>query len=847
MAKTLVIVESPAKAKTINKYLGSDYIVKASFGHVRDLPEKELGVDVENNFRPTYVVSDKSKKVVKELQELAKKCDQVLLAADPDREGEAIAWHLEALLKKHCSNIRRVEFNEITKTAVQQAVSTPHDVDTNMVNSQQTRRILDRVVGYNVSPWLSNVLKGKLSAGRVQSVALRVIVDREREIENFKPEEYWKIIAKLTPFNENFPFDAELFQKAGQAIKIHNKQEADAILSDLNNQPFQVKDVQKKERVKKPAAPFTTSTMQQESVRKLKWDSSRTMKTAQTLYEGVELSDGSHGLITYMRTDSTRINPDFQQTTLSYINGKWGNKYSPSKPNSYSSKGGAQDAHEAVRPTDVSRDPESIKKYLTPDQYQLYKLIWERYVASQMAPALYDTMTVITEASQYAFKSTGSSLKFNGFMVLYLEDKDVEENDDNKDEDKEALLPALNSGDKVKLIKFDPKQRFTKPPAKFTEATLIKELEARGVGRPSTYATIISNLKFREYVKVISTRFESTPLGRSVVDILVERFPDVMEIAFTAKMEDELDVIAEGKMNWVTVLRDFYEPFADALEKAKSEVKPVVKEDELSDKPCPHCGKPLAIKQGKFGKFLACTNYPDCKHTEPFIDESQHTGINCKQCGKPMIIKEVKVGKKKEKFLACTGYPTCKNTKPVDKKGKVIEKPKVEETDKSCPKCDKPMVLREGKNGKFYACTGYPDCKHTEQFIDEKDKTMDCDKCGKPMILKKGQYGHFYSCTGYPTCKNIISADKKGNLVKKEEPKTTDKECPNCGKPMVLRKGAKGQFYGCTGYPTCSTTIPYGETKECSKCGKPMVKRKGAKGEFWGCTGYPTCTNLENI
>lgn len=806
MTKTLVIVESPAKAKTINKYLGPDYIVKASFGHVRDLPEKDLGVDLENDFKPTYEVSTKSSRVVKELQDLAKKCDRILLASDPDREGEAIAWHLEHLLKRHCSNIRRVEFNEITKDAVQKAVSDPHSVNLDTVNSQQARRILDRVVGYKLSPWLSQVLLGKLSAGRVQSVALRVIVDREREITNFKPEEYWKIVATLTPTDKDFPFDAELYLQDESPIKIGDKATTDQILSEIEGKPFLVKDVSKKEKVRKPSAPFTTSTLQQEAVRKLKWDSTHAMKIAQSLYEGVELKDGSHGLITYMRTDSTRISPDFQKQTLSFIEEKWGRDYRPSTPNAYKSKGDAQDAHEAIRPTSMKYSPDEIKTFLNADQYSLYKLIWDRYVSSQMASALYDTMTVISTAGRYSFKSNGSSLRFDGFLALYVEDKDVEENAEKSDDEKDLLLPQLRTNESLNLLNLDPKQRFTKPPSKFTEATIIKELESQGVGRPSTYATIISTLKNRGYVNVIKTRFQATDLGFSVVDTLVENFPEVMDVQFTAQMESNLDKVGVGKADWVEVLHDFYSPFSSALEHARKTVTPVRKEEVLSDELCPTCGKQMVIKEGKFGKFLGCSGYPDCKTILPFVEEKDKTGILCDKCGKDMIVKEIKNGRKKEKFLSCSGYPVCKNTKALDKKGKVVEKPKAETTDKVCPKCSKPMVLREGKNGKFYACTGYPDCKHTEQHIGEQDKTIPCEKCNKPMTLRKGTYGHFYGCTGYPTCKHIVNADSKGNIVKKEVPKDTGKTCPKCGKPLAKRKGPKSEFYGCTGYPDCKHT-----------------------------------------
>lgn len=847
MTKTLVIVESPAKAKTINKYLGTDYIVRASFGHVRDLPVKELGVDLDNDFEPTYVVNDDKVKTVKELRKLAKECSTVLIASDPDREGEAIAWHLENLLKKDCKDIHRIVFNEITKPAILKAVQKPSNVDVDMVNSQQARRILDRVVGYQLSPWLGSVMQSKLSAGRVQSVALRVIVDREREIENFKPEEYWKVYAQLTPETEKFPFSSELVKKENKAIKFTNKAEVDSALEDLKGATYIVKSVEKKERAKKPAAPFTTSTLQQEAVRKLKWDSSRAMKTAQTLYEGVELSDGSHGLITYMRTDSTRISEDFQKVTATYIDGKWGNEYKPTKFNVYKTKGDAQDAHEAVRPTDVSRDPESIKQYLTDDLYKLYKLIWERYVASQMAPAVYDTMTVLIDADKYEFKSSGSSMKFNGFMVLYEEDKDVEENNESENDDSDILLPQLKERDQVEFIKIDTKQKFTSPPSRFTEATLIKELEAKGVGRPSTYASIISTIQNRGYVQVSKTRFDSTQLGRQVIDLLVGSFPDVMDIQFTARMEDNLDSVAEGKAEWVSVLYDFYNPFSEALTKAKADIKPIVKESQLAGEDCPTCGKPLIIKEGKTGKFISCSGYPDCTFIKNYVDEKHKTDIKCEKCGHDMIIKEIKKDRKKEKFLGCSNYPTCRNTKPLDKKGKVIEKAAPQESDKACPKCNKKMLIREGTSGKFLACSGYPDCKHTEPYIDETTPTIKCDSCGEDMVLKKGQYGHFYSCTGFPECNNKVKADAKGKVIVKKPEEDTGKACPNCGKPMALRVSGKNKFYGCTGFPTCKTSLPFGETKECPKCGKHMIKRKGAKGDFWGCSGYPTCNHLENI
>ena len=786
MSKTLIIVESPAKSKTIEKYLGKGYIVKASFGHVRDLPQKELGVDIENNFKPTYVISEGKNKVVRQLQTLAKSADKILLASDPDREGEAIAWHLYQLLKRHCKNIERIQFNEITKKAISQAVSNPHDIDYKMVDSQQARRILDRIVGYQLSPWLNQVLSGRLSAGRVQSVALKIICDRENEIKVFKPEEYWKIYVNLTPQEKPFPFDAELIEKNKKKIHISNKQEADKILKDLEGKDYVVKDVEKKQRIRKPNPPFTTSTLQQEASKKLKWGSDRTMKVAQQLYEGIELEDGQHGLITYMRTDSTRINPDFQRETLDFILNRWGVKYRPSSPNIYKSKNDAQDAHEAIRPTMIGKEPDLIKKYLTNEQFLLYKLIWERYIASQMTSAIYDTTTVFVSADDYVFKANGSSLNFDGFMVLYQEEIDEDNTESN---DKEINLPQLIKNQLLKLIKIKPTQKFTTPPPRFTEATLIKELERLGIGRPSTYATTISTLKNRDYVYVEKSRFIPTERGSEVTTLLVNYFPDVINVAFTANMEEQLDLIAEGKIDWVDTLNDFYDPFSEALNKAKKEVKTMDKNDKVTDKLCPKCGNNMVEKEGKYGKFLGCSGYPDCKTILPINDKYNDTGITCNKCGQPMVVKEYKKGRKINRFLACVGYPECKNTMPCDENGKPLE---LEKSEQPCPDCGKEMILREGKTGKFWGCSGYPDCKK---------------------ILPHGE----------------------------------TKPCPDCGKDMFLRKGKTGKFWGCSGYPDCTKTLPYGKTKPCPECGNPLVKRKGSKGDFWGCTNYPNCKHTENI
>lgn len=844
MSKTLVIVESPAKAKTIQKYLGDDFIVKASFGHVRDLPTDELGVDIENNFKPVYKIYKEKVKLIKELQEIASKVDRVILASDPDREGEAIAWHLDAVLKSKCSNISRAEFHEITKKEILKCINESHPVNLDLVNSQQARRILDRIVGYQLSPWVSSSLGGKLSAGRVQSAWLRMICDRDREIKNFIPEEYWKIIATLNPMDKEFPFDAELIKKGIDKIDIKNKEQADAILRDLSDAVYKIKDITREDRKKSPAAPFTTSTLQQEGVKKLKWDSKKVMQIAQQLYEGVETGNGLHGLITYMRTDSTRISEDFQNDTIQYIKDKWGNQYAPVKPNVYKVKGEAQDAHEAVRPTAFNRDPESIKQYVTLDQYQLYKLIWDRYMASQMASAIYDTLSVQIEAKEYTFKTTGSTLRFNGFMVLYQEDEDEENKDSG--EEKEINLPVLNLGEFLRLNKLTPNQKFTKPPAYFTEATLIKEAERLGIGRPSTYANTISTIKDRGYVVIKSNKFYPTDLGNKVVDLLIDYFGDIINVKFTAEMENELDDVAIRKNQWVNVLHSFYTPFSETLIKAKAEVKPVVKHLELSGDDCPDCGKPMAIRTTTKGKFIACTGFPECKKILPFIDESMKSGIACDLCGKDMIKKEYVKDKKKVKYLGCIDYPNCKNMILLDSKGKPIEKPK--ESDVDCPVCGKKMLIRSNSKGKFLACSGYPDCSKILPYIDENQKTRTCEKCNNIMIIRKGQYGFFWSCTGYPDCKHIVSCDKNGVIEEKKTVETSDVICPDCKKPMVIRSGSKGKFLACSGYPDCKKIMVYIDpsqaTKPCDKCGKSMTIRNGKNGYFWSCSGYPSCHNV---
>lgn len=744
--QTLVIVESPAKCKTISKYLGNEYVVKASFGHVRDLPAKALGVDIENNFKPTYQNMPEKSKVIKELKEIAKKSDEILLASDPDREGEAIAWHLNTLLKSSCNNIKRITFNEITKPSVIAATNNKKEIDVDLVNSQQTRRILDRVVGYKLSPWLNKVIEDKdsvLSAGRVQSVALKIIVLRENEILTFQKEEYWQIVADVST-NKNEEFKTELFAYKDEKLKIPNVTEAQNILSKLKDAIYVVEDVKKQEKKRNPYPPFTTSTLQQEANKKLNWDSTKVMKIAQELYEGVEVEENQrYGLITYMRTDSVRVNEDFQKETLNFIKEKYGNEYVPVPANIYKTKGEAQDAHEAIRPTVIKNEPEKIKDKLSNDQYLLYKLIFERFVGSQMINATMDTVSVIITANDYKFKTTGQTVKFDGFLKLYNEEK--EETTENEKEDN-SIVPPLMVGEQLNLIKITPNQKFTSPPARYTEASLIKELEKLGVGRPSTYATIIQTLKKREYVIVNKKKFEPTKLGKNIVSVLDEKFTNIMDIKFTADMETQLDIIAEGKESWTEVISNFLIPFLNKLE---YEEKELYKKMSENNQLCPDCGKPMVERQGKFGKFLACSGYPDCKKTIP-IRENKPSDVVCEKCGKPMYIKEYN----KKFFLACSGYPDCKNTINCDKNGKPLTKKENEVSDQVCPDCGKPMYLRTGANGKFYGCSGYPDCRKTLPYIDPNEKTKICPECGKPMRLRTGAKGKFWGCSGYPDCKH---------------------------------------------------------------------------------------------
>jgi DNA topoisomerase-1 len=709
VAKTLVIVESPAKAKSLGKFLGKNYAVKASMGHIRDLPKSQFGVAVEEGFKPKYITIRGKGDIIKELKAATKKADRVLLASDPDREGEAIAWHLANILGINDDTPCRIEFNEITKQAVQQAVKRPRHVDLRKVDAQQARRILDRLVGYNLSPLLWRKVKKGLSAGRVQSVAIRLICDREEEIQAFVPEEYWSILAKLVKGKGNF--EAKLHKIAGKKAHVPDETHAKQILNDLAGETFEVAGVTRREKKRQPSAPFTTSSMQQEAYRKLNFTARKTMMVAQQLYEGLDLGkEGPVGLITYIRTDSTRIAETAEKEAAEFIRERFGADYVSAEKRRVAPKGRAQDAHEAIRPTFVGREPDNIKDFLTRDQYRLYKLIWERFVASQMSPAVIDTTSVDVKAGKYIFRATGSIIKFPGFMQVYIEGRDdEEENNDAK------TLPELNEGDILKLRSIVPKQHFTQPPPRYTDATLIKTLEEKGVGRPSTYAPIVDTILKRGYVIRENKNFYPTELGFVVVDLLKRYFPNIIDVEFTADMEQKLDSIEEGDINWVEILEEFYTPFRQLLSVAEQEIEKVKVEDEVTDEVCEHCGRNLVIKMGKYGKFLACPGFPECRNTRPLLEP---TGIPCPECDGELVLRRSKKGRK---FYGCSNYPGCEFV--------VWDKP----TKKKCPQCDSMMVLKENKSSKVYRCSN----KNCGGKIEASSQTDEIDKAanGKSSTL----------------------------------------------------------------------------------------------------------------
>lgn len=686
MSSSLVIVESPAKAKTIQKYLGSGFEVIASMGHIRDLPKSKIGVDIENNFQPQYTDMKGKEEIIKELKKRAKKCDKIYLATDPDREGEAISWHIAQLLKLDMNDNNRVEFNEITKTGIQNGMNNPHKIDIDLVNAQQARRILDRLVGYKLSPFLWKKVKRGLSAGRVQSVAVRIVVERENEIKKFIPQEYWSVDAVFESVNSKKAFKSTLVSVKGKKIDIPDAKSANEILESLKGAEYTVKAVRKKVVKKQPSPPFITSTLQQEASRRLGFASRRTMKIAQELYEGVDIQGmGAVGLITYMRTDSLRLSDEAVKSARDYIESAYGKSYLPSEPRVYKTKKNAQDAHEAIRPSITELTPSNVKSSLSPDQYKLYKLIWERFISCQMENALLDTVSVDIEARDCIFRSSGYSVKFDGFTALYTESTDGEE--ENKKE-----LPLLENGDKLNLKSLAGNQHFTQPPARYTEATLIKALEENGIGRPSTYAPTITTIISRMYVEHDGKQLKPTNLGEVITQLMKEHFKNIVDYKFTAQMENDLDCIERGEKDWVKTLDEFYNDFSETLKKAEEcmEGKRIKVPDEETDEICDQCGKKMVIKYGPYGKFIACSGFPDCKNTKKIIQETKG---KCPLCGKKIIVKKSKRGRS---FYGCEGFPDCNFmtwNEPVEEK---------------CPDCGNTLFQKGKKNGKL-VCEK-PDC-----------------------------------------------------------------------------------------------------------------------------------------
>lgn len=729
MANSLVIVESPAKAKTIKKYLGKNFSVMASLGHVIDLPERELGVDIENGFQPKYVVIRGKAKILKKITDAAGSADAVYLAPDPDREGEAIAWHLadkiRKSLKSKAPKIHRVRFNEITKSAITEAVDRPDELNACLFEAQQARRVLDRIVGYRISPLLWEKVKRGLSAGRVQSVAVRIVCDREAEIGVFKSKEYWSVVANLLGGNPP-PFEAKLVKIDKKDFEIGDEKTAASVVGELKGQKFVLTSIKKSERNRRPSPPFITSKLQQEAARKLGFTAKKTMALAQMLYEGVEIGEeGAVGLITYMRTDSIRVSNQAIDAVRAYIADVYGKNMVPEEPVIYKSKKGAQDAHEAIRPTYMEYPPEKVKDYVEKDVYRLYDLIWKRFVASQMKPAVFDQTTFEIAAGRFDLRASGQVMRFPGFISVYMEGvDDVAE----KDEEENPELPPLSEGETLELKALEPHQHFTQPPPRFTEATLVRELEEKGIGRPSTYASIMSTIQDKGYVKKIEKRFHPSELGKLVNGLLVANFPEILEIDFTAQMENELDEVEEGRRTWKQALDDFYGPFEKALAKAKKNMRDVKKEMVETDVVCEKCGSKMVIRWGRHGEFLACSAYPECRTTKEFtkkddgaivIKEIQESGEVCEKCGKPMLIRRGRFGK----FLACSGYPECKSTRSIG-------------TGIKCPECGKGQLVQKGtKTGRsFFGCDKYPDCKFATW---DMPVSKQCPDCASPILVQK--------------------------------------------------------------------------------------------------------------
>jgi len=745
LAKKAIIVESPTKTRTLGRFLGKEYTLLASRGHVRDLPQKDLAVDVEHDFQPKYEVISRQKKTLKELRDALKGIDEVFLASDPDREGEAIAWHLSQALG--LGDAKRIEFNEITEQAVREALEHPREIDMRLVDAQQARRVLDRLVGYEISPllWRSmgRTASGGLSAGRVQSVALRMIVDREREVQAFVPEEYWSIAANLTPQDKQHPFTADLKEKDGEKIQISSDAEAEATIAELQQQAYEVGKFEEKDRQRNAQPPFITSTLQRAAASELGFSASKTMRVAQTLYEGVETDGETVGLITYMRTDSTRVATPAREQAVAFITEQYGDDHVGPGVRGKTAKG-AQEAHECIRPTSVLRSPESLAPALDHDQARLYDVIWRRFLASQMAPARYRQRGVDILAGPYKLRATSSDVVFPGFLAV-LPDREKEQ---------ETKVPVLTVGQALRLLGLTPEQHFTQPPPRYNEASLVQALEEQGIGRPSTYAPTIETLRTREYVHMQKRNFIPTRLGVAVCDYLVDHFPGIMDVEFTARMEENLDTVEQGEQDWVTLLQEFYGPLADRLAQVKG-----AGETYLEGETCPECDGRLRVRYSAYGKFAGCENYPDCAYKRDLSGLAQ------------------------------------------------AEPEKPEELEETCPECGGKLLVRTSRYGKFAGCANYPNCKYKRDLSGrpprEAPKELDekCPRCGATLVERQGRRGPFVGCSAYPKCRYI-----KGSSGGRPQPVPTDLLCEECGKSLLLRQGRRGPFLGCSGYPKCRFT-----------------------------------------
>ena len=917
----LVIVESPAKAKTINRYLGRDFVVKASMGHVRDLPKHGFGVDVDHDFRPDYEILSSRQKVIGDLKKFADQASEVYLATDLDREGEAIAWHLGQVLGLPPERTRRVIFNEITASAIRQAFARPKGIDTDKVNAQQARRILDRIVGYELSPLLWQKIAKGLSAGRVQSVAVRLVVEREQEIRAFEPQEFWRLTAYLTPdvadaravrqawqtylaakgrdrtrrsdlewLAAHKAIRAELVDLAGQTFRPHSLEQAQQVaqvlgwrVEKINRRPhpdyrgksleqielvgsvagdgpqYLVRSVETKRAITRPAAPLITATLQQAAASQLYFSTSKTMRVAQALYEGMDIGeDGPVGLITYMRTDSTNLSADAVAAARDFIADKFGRPYLPERPNTYKARTNAQEAHEAIRPTDVARTPELLKGKLSGDHWKLYDLIWRRFVACQMKPAEWDstvaTITAQTSMGQATLKAGGRRLVFDGFLRVM-----------GVDTGGEQILPPLSENQPLAAIELEPTQHFTSPPPRYTEASLVKALEAEGIGRPSTYATIIQTIQDRGYVEQKDRKFWATPLGELVTRKLLEHFPQVMDVKFTSHMESLLDAIEESHQDWVQVLREFYEPFKQSLEQAERQMQAT--RSETSPHECPQCGKPLVYRWSKTGRFLACTSYPKCQYTcnvdadgNPIRPAT--TDHACQRCGKPMALRS----SRGRPFLGCSGYPECDFTMPCDEHGSPLRKVEADQIKEVCDECGSPMVVKFKGRSAFLGCGSYPNCRGTKPlpaglYVEPPPKPppeqagLHCPDCGKPMVIRKGKRGPFVACSGYPKCRKTMPMDRLEALRSSEAPAPATPAGDSAVlTPAATAADAKAPAGDASGAARISRTRNGKLVVEsldgavgCPECGSRMQVRVGRWGPFMACPAYPRCKGTARL